>query len=212
MQFTLYSYPKSSASWRVRIALDLKNIPYTIHDVNLLDNGQYDALFLRLNPNASVPMLKVQGPGSETHYLAQSTAIIEFLESLGSVSSSLYPTNIFEQAKIRNVVNLIACDIHPIQNLRVLKQIEKMGGSMEKKQWAQLWIKRGFSILENMLKDTAGDYSFGNTVTMADVYLIPQCFNAKRFECFSKDDYPTLNRIYDNCMLLDAFSRTAPTL
>ena len=224
-KFTLFSYPKSSASWRVRIALDYYQFPYEIIDVNLLKNEQNAPEFIKINPNASVPVLKVEDKSPHrkvTTYISQSTAILECLHTMSYFDGFLHDPNDFgplfpryydEIAKVRSICNIIACDIHPLQNLRVLKQMEELDcKEMTKGKWAVKWITRGLDVLEKTLKETSGKYCFGNAVTMADIYLIPQCFNAKRFKCFESEKYPILHKIYDNCLALDCFRKTAPTL
>ncbi|KAJ3109627.1 hypothetical protein HDU97_003101 [Phlyctochytrium planicorne] len=203
----LYSYWRSSASWRVRIALELKGIKYEYKAVNLVANEQNTDQFSEVNPNNTIPVLEWDGKK-----ISQSLAILEFLEEM-SPSVKLLPTDPFKRAQVRSIVNLIVCDIHPIQNLRVLKKVEVLSSqSQAKSDWARFWITRGFTALEKILSNgVAGKYCVGDEITLADASLVPQYFNAvsppkKRFDVDLRA-FPTINRIHAALSEVDAFKR-----
>jgi len=203
----LYSYFRSSASFRVRIVLNLKQLPYDTVAVHLVKNGgeQHAPDYLERNPMGVVPSLE-----NEAGSLTQSTAICEYINELHP-EPPLLPADLYERAWVRSVCNVVACDIHPVNNLRILNYITKTLGhdEIQKMDWYRHWISQGFVALENLLKQKAGRFCWGDTITMADAFVIPQIWNALRFNC-AMDDYPTLRRVYDNAMLLPAFEQAAP--
>ncbi|WP_153101454.1 maleylacetoacetate isomerase [Paraburkholderia hayleyella] len=205
----LYSYFRSSASYRVRIALNLKNLPYDYVPVHLLRDGgeQFHEAYRKLNPDAIVPTLVDNGD-----VLQQSLAIIEYLDETHPLPP-LLPASPSDRAYVRAVALQIACDIHPLNNLRVLKYLKKeLGVSDEAKNaWYRHWIEAGFAALETHLARNArtGALCFGDTPTLADVCLVPQVFNAQRFE-IDVSVYPTIQRIYTCASQIDAFARAAP--
>ncbi|KAJ3356888.1 hypothetical protein HDU91_005497 [Kappamyces sp. JEL0680] len=168
----LFTYWRSSCSWRARLALSLKNIAYESVCVNLLKGEQKDEKYRKLNPNQTVPAALFPN-GKLVH---QSGAIIELLEELYP-ATPLLPSDPFDKAHVRALVLVIACDIHPIQNLRVL---QKVGEGEVRQEWGRHWITSGFQALETMLASCAGVYCFGDSITLADVYLVPQVYNANR--------------------------------
>jgi len=204
----LYSYFRSSAAFRVRIVLNAKQLPYETVPVHLVKNGGEQHLpgYLAKNPMGLVPCLE-----DETVILSQSIAICEYLNEAHPVPS-LLPENLAERAWVRSVCNLVACDIHPLNNLRVLNFLTKTLGhdEAEKNDWYRHWVSDGFAALEKQLENKAGRHCWGDTITMADAFVIPQVFNALRFNC-SMQAYPTLQRVYDNAMLLTVFQQAAPT-
>lgn len=205
----LYTYFRSSASFRVRIVLNLKGLPYDSIPVHMLRNGgeQHTPEYRAVNPLGVVPSLQTdEGP-----VLTQSIAICEFLEE-SFPEPRLLPEDRFERAWVRSLCNAVACDIHPINNLRVLKYVK---GTLnhsddEKNEWYCHWIQTGFEALEKMLSARAGSYCLGDRVTMADAFLIPQVWNAMRFDC-PLDEFPTIRRVYDNAMVLEAFQLAQPS-
>jgi len=203
----LYSYYRSSASFRVRIVLNLKQLPYETVAVHLVKNGGEQHLpdYLGLNPMGVVPSLD-----SEAGILTQSSAICEYINEL-QPEPALLPKDLFERAWVRSVCNLVACDIHPVNNLRILNYVTKTLGHDEtqKMDWYRHWISKGFAALENLLKQKAGQYCWGDTITLADAFVVPQIWNALRFNC-AMDVYPILRRVYDNAMLLSEFQQAAP--
>ena len=202
-EFTLYSYFRSSCSYRVRIALHLKNIPFTYKPIHLVKNGgeQYSDDFTKLNPLAQVPCLK-----TENKILTQSLPIVQYLDALYS-DPPLFSENLFRKNEILSVCEIINSSIQPLQNLSVLKKISDMGG--DKTQWAAKWISQGLEKLEVILKPKAKDFSFGDNLTCADLFLIPQLYNARRFQV-SMASFPSLTRVETHCLTLPAFQKAKP--
>jgi maleylpyruvate isomerase len=206
----LYSYFRSSAAYRVRIALNLKNLPYEYMPVHLLRAGgeQLTADYRKLSPDAIVPTL-VDG---DDVVLQQSLAIIEYLEETHP-SPPLLPAAAADRAYVRAIALQIACEIHPLDNLRVLRYlVREMGVSEEAKNgWYRHWLENGFASLEARLSadPRTGTFVFGDTPTLADICLVPQIFNALRFK-IDLAPYPTLQRLYEHASGLDAFARAAP--
>ena len=203
----LYSYFRSSASFRVRIVLNLKQRPFETAAVHLVNLGgeQYLPAYQAVNPASTVPSLEVDG-----QFLTQSAAICEYLNEVVP-EPALLPSDLIERAWVRSIYNLVACDVHPFNNLRVLKYLKDTLGLDEeqKNRWYQYWIANGFTALEKMLQPKAGRYCWGDTVTLADAFLVPQIWNAHRFKC-PMDNYPTLQRIYDVAMQQPEFIQAAP--
>ncbi|MFC0398182.1 maleylacetoacetate isomerase [Paraburkholderia rhizosphaerae] len=205
----LYSYFRSSAAYRVRIALNLKKLPYDYLPVHLLRNGgeQLAAAYRELNHDAVVPTLIDDG-----HVLQQSLAIIEYLDETHP-QPSLLPGSPSDRAYIRGIALQLACEIHPLNNLRVLKYLKHTVGANDdvKNAWYQHWIRSGFNALEEHLVASrrSGAFCFGDTPTVADACLIPQVFNANRFNV-DMSGYPTIRGIYDEAQKLSAFADAAP--
>jgi len=200
----LYSYYRSSAAYRVRIALNLKQIEHSIEPVNLLKKAHKSADYLTKQPQGLVPCLETDNG----QFLAQSGAILSYLDKLYP-SSTLLPPDHFQAAKIQSFVDMIACDIHPICNLRILNYLtqELKVDSEQKLAWYRHWIVAGFTALESMLDTT--NYCFGEDVTLADVYLIPQVYNALRFEV-DMTAFPNIMNAYQHCNQVAAFIKAAP--
>ncbi len=206
---SLHTYFRSSASYRVRIALELKALPYNPLPVHLVRGGgeQHAAAFAALNPAELVPVLH---DGGVT--LTQSMAIIEYLDELHPLPP-LLPGSAAERARIRAISQTIACEIHPLNNLRVLQWLESHAGmdSQARSGWYAHWVSEGFRALESMLahNGSTGRFCHGDTPTMADCCLVPQIYNAERF-AVSMEPYPTLRRIHGACLEMAAFQRAAP--
>ncbi|MCC2970409.1 maleylacetoacetate isomerase [Massilia sp. IC2-476] len=206
----LYTYFRSSAAYRVRIALNLKGLGYEAVPVHLLrDGGQHLAdEYLAVNPSALVPALQ-----DETILLTQSMAILEYLEEVHPMVP-LLPKDAVGRARVRELAQIIACDIHPVNNLRVLKYLVKQLGLSEeaKTDWYRHWVIEGMRSLEAHLARNPGTGSFchGDTPTIADCFLVPQVFNAKRFD-IDVTAYPTISRINDLCVDLPAFKAAHPS-
>ncbi|MCQ8889797.1 maleylacetoacetate isomerase [Pseudoalteromonas carrageenovora] len=200
----LYSYFRSSAAYRVRIALNLKAIDYDLAIVNLLKSQQLDEGYLAVNPQGLLPALE-----TEEGYLAQSLAILEWLDETYP-QSPIIAGSAWQKAKIRNISYAIACDIHPVNNLRVLKYLsnELNVGDEAKNKWYRHWIEIGFEKIELMLSDSS-DYCVGDQPTLADICLVPQVFNAIRFKV-DMAAYPKIAAIYERCNKLAAFDDAAP--
>jgi maleylpyruvate isomerase len=205
----LYSYFRSSAAYRVRIALNLKGLTYETVPVHLLKDGghQLSESYRSLNPTALVPTL-VDGDLA----VGQSMAILEYLEETHP-SPALLPADARGRARVRAIAQTIACDIHPLNNLRVLKYLKhEMGvGEEAKNDWYRHWIAQGLAAVEAMLvaSPDTGRYCHGDQPTFADLCLVPQLFNARRFGC-DESAYPTIVRVDAACAELPAFQQAAP--
>jgi maleylacetoacetate isomerase len=204
----LFSYWRSSAAYRVRIALNLKNIDYELEPVHLLrDGGEHRrAAYLDLNPQGLVPALEDNGA-----VIGQSLAIIEYLESRFP-EPPLLPDEPVARARVRAIAQATACDIAPLNNLRVMNYLKhEMGQDADAvNRWYSHWVARGFQGLEIEIgRYGNGRYCFGDSVTLADVLLVPQVYNARRFNC-SLESYPRLVAVADHLNTLEAFRRAAP--
>ena len=205
----LYGFFRSSAAFRVRIALNLKSLDYEQASIHLRNNQQSAPDYLKLNPQALVPTLADDG-----HLvLSQSLAIIEYLDETRP-QPPLLPSTPLARARVRSLAQAIACDIHPIDNLRVLRYLAKPLGQDDKavEAWFNHWIHVGFTGIEHMLaKDRqAGRFCHGDSPTVADICLVPQVFNAQRYPSFDFAPFPTIMRIFENCMKHSAFDRARP--
>jgi maleylacetoacetate isomerase len=206
----LYSYWRSSAAYRVRIALNLKGLIYDILPVHLTEDGgaQHKAPFREVNPQQLVPVL-VDGE----RVIRQSTAIIEYLDEAYDGERKLLPATARERARVRALAQIVACDIHPLNNLRVMQYLEREFNTpqVERDRWTQHWMKEGFTALESLLAEnpSTGLFCEGDEPTLADICLAPQVYNAKRWSV-DMDPFPTISRIADECMKLDAFERARP--
>jgi maleylpyruvate isomerase len=205
----LYSYFRSSASYRVRIALNVKNLPYEYVPVHLVRDGgeQLKPEYRAVNVDGIVPTLI---DGHEV--MPQSLAIIEYLEETHP-EPPLLPCTPADRAYVRSVALQVACEIHPLNNLRVLKYLKHTlrVENDAKDAWYRYWVDTGFATLEAHLASDGrtGKLCFGDEPTLADACLIPQVFNAQRFNV-DTSRYPTIQRIYDHAMQIDAFARAAP--
>ena len=207
----LHDYYRSTACYRVRIALHLKKLNFETLTCDLVKDGgtQHTSEFKRLNPQGLVPALE------DTEHdiiLAQSLAILEYLDEQYPIPS-LLPTSPVLRAQARRIANIIACDMHPLNNLRVLKYLTNTLSQTEeiKIEWYHHWLKCGFDAIESLLISTGliGDFCIGNQVTLADICLVPQVYNARRFE-FSMNDYPNIVKIEERCLNMSAFDKATP--
>jgi maleylacetoacetate isomerase len=213
----LYSYFRSSASYRVRIALNLKGLPYQVVPVHLIRHGGEQLLpaYRKLNPDGLVPTLiddTPDNPPAQQQALTQSLAIIEYLEEVYPAPAIL-PKDALDRAYVRGIALAIACDIHPLNNLRVLRYLKRNLGVSEddRNAWYRHWCEQGLAAVEQLLVRAArcGTYCYGDMPGLADCCLIPQIDNAQRSNC-DLSGMPTLLRIRDACMKLDAFIDAAP--
>ena len=204
----LYNYFRSSASYRVRIALALKGLAYDYKPVHLVHAEQLAPAYAALSPTRLVPTL-VDGE----HALGQSLAIIEYLDETHP-QPPLLPADAIGRARVRALAQGVACEIHPLNNLRVLRYlVHEMGVSDEAKNaWYRHWVAIGLESIEHQLAGDAatGRFCHGETPTLADCVLVPQIFNAQRFDC-PLDTVPTVMRVFDACMQLPAFIDSQPS-
>ncbi|GAB3097603.1 maleylacetoacetate isomerase [Aestuariicella hydrocarbonica] len=203
----LYSYFRSSAAYRIRIALNLKQLDYQSQAINLLGGEHKSPEYLAINPQGLVPSLKTDSG----LVLTQTPAILEWLEE-NYPQPALLPSDTGGRARVRSWCYQIACDIHPICNLRVINYVsnELGGGEAGKLAWLHHWITEGFKTLEQQLASKPrGPYCYGEQVTLADVFLIPQVFNALRFN-LDMSVFPVIMEIYDSCNRLNAFMEAVP--
>jgi maleylacetoacetate isomerase len=205
----LYNYFRSSASYRVRIALNLKALRYEYRAVHLNRGGgeQFGEEFRALNPLSVVPVLVHEG-----RRLTQSLAILEYLEEL-QPAPALLPAAPLERARVRSLALAVACEIHPLNNLRALNYLTRTLGAAAdaKNEWYRHWVALGLAALETELASSGetGEFCHGDTPTIADCCLIPQLFNARRFAC-ELSSYPRLLAVEARCLALPAFRDAAP--
>jgi maleylacetoacetate isomerase len=203
----LYTYFRSSAAYRVRIALNLKGIDYESVPVDLRPAAHRQQDYLALNPQGLIPALAEGGT-----VISQSLAVIEYLEE-SHPSPPLLPRSPPDRARVRSLALAVACDIHPLNNLRVLNYLRSQLGQDEAAvdTWYRHWVAEGFHGLEEEARRASGDgrHMFGSEVTLADICLVPQMYNARRFKC-NVEPFPTLRAICAHLETLPAFVRAAP--
>lgn len=205
---TLYDYYRSTASYRVRIALNLKNLTYEKKSIHLLEGEQRLPDYLAINPQGLVPVLQLEDGTT----LSQSLAIIDYLDETFP-NPPLLPVNPLEKAQVRSLALTVACDIHPLNNVRVTQYLRKEGQfeEVDITRWYHHWLKQGFDALESRLQQSAttDGFCYGNQVSLADICLIPQVYNAHRFD-FDMQPYPCIQAINNHCLGLKTFSKAAP--
>lgn len=203
-QLKLYNYWRSSTSYRTRIALQLKNIPFDYIPVNLLKDESSAESYLALNPSGGVPAL-VDGGVS----IGQSLAIIDYLEQKYP-EPSLLPKDPAQRARVMQIAYIVACDMHQFANLQVLNYVVAKAGEAEKLPWIHHWMKQSLQAIEALLQDKqTGKFCHGDTPTLADVCLIPQLYAAKRFEV-DLTPYPKVRMVDANCLAHPAFIKAHP--
>lgn len=201
----LYTYFRSSAAFRVRIALNVKDLRYESLFVHLAKGEHRGPEYAKVNPQGLLPTLELDN-GIR---LNQSLAIIEYLEDKYP-RPPLLPSDAVGKARVRGLAALVACEIHPLNNLRVLQHLKRSLGQSEEQvnAWYRHWIADGLAKLEAQL-DPKAKFAYGDAPTMADCCLVPQIFNAKRYDC-NLASYPTTMRVFEQCMRLEAFDRAQP--
>lgn len=203
----LYNYFRSSASWRVRIGLALKGLDYDYEPIHLAKNEQFSEPFANQQVSHLVPALALD----DGHWLSQSMAILDYLDETHP-EPPLLPRDRLARARVRALAQDIACDIHPLNNLRVLRYLKSDLGQPQETvdRWYRHWVATGLAVVEQRLSGTAGVYCFGDTPGLADCLLVPQVYNAQRFDC-PLDDFPTVMRVNAACLALPAFANTHPS-
>ncbi len=201
----LFNYFRSSASYRVRIALAIKGLDYDYRSVHLPSDAQTKESYASVSASRLVPLLVDAG-----HRITQSLAILEYLEETHP-EPPLLPPDALGRARVRAIALDIACEIHPLNNLRVLRYLV---GSLklsddDKNRWYRHWVETGLEAVERQLAEQPSPYCHGDTPTLADCTLVPQIFNARRFDC-RLDQVPQVMRVFDACMKLPAFENTRP--
>jgi maleylacetoacetate isomerase len=201
----LFNYYRSSASYRVRIALALKGLDYSYLPVHLARNEQFNESYAAVSASRLVPLLR-DGEVS----LTQSMAIIEYLDETHP-QPPLLPATPAQRARVRALAQDIACEIHPLNNLRVLRYLvhDLKLSEDDKNRWYRHWVETGLEVVERQLAALPGRYCHGDTPGLADCTLVPQIFNAQRFNC-STDHVPHVMRVFEACMQLSAFEETRP--
>ena len=203
----LHGYFRSSASWRVRIALGLKRMPFDQATYRLRRGEQRSSAYLEINPQGFVPALELD----DHDVLTQSLAICEYLDET-IAEPPLLPADPVGRAKVRALAQLVACDIHPIQNLRILNALRDNGLAQEAvKDWARTFVAQGLEAYEQEIAATHGRFSYGDQPTLADICLVPQLYNARRFGV-SVDAYTVVSAVEAACAELPAFAAAAPEL
>jgi maleylacetoacetate isomerase len=206
----LYSYWRSSAAYRVRIALNLKGLPHELIPVSLINNGgeHRSEEYRALNPQAKVPTL-IDGE----RIVRQSMAIVEYLEESYEGEQRLMPTTARERARVRGLAQIIACDIHPINNLGVMQYLEHEFNApqVERDRWIAHWITEGFKSFETLLatNPSTGEFCEGDEPTLADICLVPQVYNAYRWSV-DMSQFPHIKKTFEACMAMPAFDKAKP--
>ena len=201
----LFNYFRSSASYRVRIALALKGLDYVYKPVHLPKNEQMQESYAAVSASRLVPLLQ-----DGEHALTQSLAIIEYLDETHP-EPPLLPGDAVSRARVRALALDIACEIHPLNNLRVLRYLvhDLKLSEDDKTRWYRHWVETGLEVVERQLAAQPATFCHGDAPTLADCVLVPQVFNAQRFGC-RLDHLPQLMRVFEACMRLDAFEKTRP--
>lgn len=201
----LFGYFRSSASYRVRIALALKGLDYDYRAVQIAKNEQFEEPYMAVSASRLVPVLR-----DEALNLSQSLAIIEYLDETHP-TPPLLPADAPGRARVRALALDMACEIHPLNNLRVLRYLvhSLKVSEDDKNRWYRHWVETGFEAVERQLAQHASAFCHGDTPTLADCVLVPQVYNAQRFDCRT-DHLPNLMRVHAACMQLDAFQATRP--
>ncbi|RAL15829.1 maleylacetoacetate isomerase MaiA [Aspergillus homomorphus CBS 101889] len=203
---TLYTYFRSSCSARLRIALNLKSLPYTSIPINLLANEQHTPANLARNPSGTVPTLVLTSSnGASSIKITQSLAALEYLDEAFPDTPPLLPRDPATRAIVRTLAAIIACDVQPVTNLKILKRVAELGAQRE--EWARGLIEQGLRAYEGVISGSAGVYSVGDAVTMADVCLVPAVWGAERFGVDVHREFPVIAGVVARLEGLEAFTR-----
>lgn len=206
-EYTLHGYFRSSCTARIRLALNLKEISFDYVPVNLLKSEQLSDEHKALNPSATVPLLaRAGGSGSTPFKIGQSVAALEYLEEAHPDTTSLLPKDADTRAVVRALANIVACDIQPVTNLRIIRRVKELGGNSE--DWVRALTVDGLMAYEATAKSCAGTYSVGDSVTVADVCLLPAVWNAQRFGV-DLSKFPTVTRVSENLEKLPAVQKSS---
>ena len=202
---TLHSYWRATAPYRLRIALNLKGLPFDYAPVNLVAGDQLGEAYRRLNPQGLTPALETEdGP-----VLTQTLAILEWLEERHP-APPLLPANLYDRARVRAMAAIVACDIHPLNNMRVQKQLTRLGVDPDGRMlWTQRWINDGFTALEPMIAAHTAGFAFGAQPTIADCLLIPQVYSAENYKV-DLSPYPAIRAVAARCAEHPAFQAAHP--
>ncbi|CAO3614815.1 unnamed protein product [Cunninghamella blakesleeana] len=200
----LYGSYWSSATRRVRNVLAWKEIDYEFKFIDLEAKEQKSETYLNINPSGRVPAFITK----DGKCLSQSEAIVEYIEETNP-QKPLLPKDLYERAQIRSIVQLIACDIQPLQNTNILAYASGNGGKEKEEEWAKHWVTNGFIGLEKIVKQCSGTYSVGDQITMADVFLGPMVYNAYSWKV-DMSEFPTITRVYNTLMTFPEFKETEP--
>ena len=205
LDLTLYHYWRSTSSWRVRWALHLKGLNYQPIAINLLENASESPDHLHRNPSGQVPTLEILLNGKK-QFLSESVAIVEWLEEMFP-SPALLPQDPFLRARCRQLMEIINSGTQPLQNLGVAQL--HSSDPQHQKSWNQFWIRKGLHSFNELVTETQGQYSIGDQFTLADIFLIPQCYNSLRFE-IPLDEFPAVKKIYDQGVNTPAYHASHP--
>jgi maleylacetoacetate isomerase len=205
MKPLLHDYFRSSASYRVRIGLNLKGVDYATHLVNIVAGDQQDAAYQALNPQRFVPMLEIDG-----HRLTQSLAILDYLDATQKLPPFV-PHDPAARSHVLAMALVVVCDIHPLNNLRVMRYLDDVLAQPKqvRDDWYRHWVSEGLAALEAMAAPTAGEWLAGDAVSLADICLVPQMYNARRLET-PLEPYPTLVRVDEAARAYPAFAAAHP--
>ncbi|MEL6178579.1 MAG: maleylacetoacetate isomerase [Myxococcota bacterium] len=204
---TLYGYWRSSTTWRVRIALNMKGLTYAIVPVHLVEAEQHTVAHKALNPMAQVPVLAIDQETDTAVTLTQSMAIMEFLDEHFTTGAPLLPSDTVARARVRQLAEVINSGIQPVQNFAVLKRLKSQG--IDARAWASDFIRNGLTAVEAIAAQTPGQFLVGDQPSIADLCLIPQLYNARRFNT-PIDDLTTLLAVEAQCNAREAFQRAHP--
>lgn len=211
-QFILYNYYRSSTSYRARIALNLKQIKYEYMPVHLLKDGgeQHRPEYKELNPTSGVPTL-IHIEGTQKHTIAQSMAIIEYLDEVKKNPHPLFPGSAIDRSLIRQICEMVNSDMHALGNLRVMQYLEKEYGADAKKkeQWIQHWVSKGFAAIETMISRHGGQFCYKDQVTAADLFIVTHAFAAQRFNV-DISQFPKIKSVNDRCLEIPEFMAAHP--